>query len=96
MDTISSADASTVTNEDIVRMSAQIAALADPTGIAGTISAYTYSKCSALKLWSFIWLTFVNIVINVDWLVCLNIVNLIQATLQTAIFRLKGTFISFF
>jgi len=50
LDTISSADASTVTNEDIVRMSAQIAALADPSGIAGTISAYTYSKCSALKL----------------------------------------------
>jgi len=29
-------------------MAMMIAALADPTGVAGTISAYTYSKCSAI------------------------------------------------
>jgi hypothetical protein len=39
-----------MSEEDIVKMTADIAALADPTGIAGTVSAYTYSKCSKLKL----------------------------------------------
>jgi hypothetical protein len=31
-------------------MAAMIAALADPTGIAGTVAAYAYAKCSKLKL----------------------------------------------
>jgi len=45
---ILTADPNSVTAEDIVRISAQIAALADPTGIAGTVAAYTYAKCSKL------------------------------------------------
>ena len=44
------ADISTVTPEDIIRVSAQISALVDPTGASGVIAAYTYPKCSALKL----------------------------------------------
>jgi len=42
------ADPDTITAEDIVRISAAIAALVDPTGIAGTIAAYTYPKCSKI------------------------------------------------
>jgi hypothetical protein len=38
------------TDEDIVRLSATIASLADPTGVTGTVAAYTYPKCSALRL----------------------------------------------
>ncbi len=37
-----------VTEEDIARMAAQIAAIADPTGISDTVAAYTYPKCSKL------------------------------------------------
>lgn len=44
------ADSSAMTEEDIVKMAADIAALADPTGIAGTVSAYTYSKCSKIQV----------------------------------------------
>ncbi len=40
------ADPSTLTAEDIVRVSAQIAALADPSGISGVVSAYSYPKCT--------------------------------------------------
>lgn len=36
------------TAEDIARMSAQVASLIDPTGIAGVVGAYTYPKCSKL------------------------------------------------
>ncbi|MFK8015709.1 MAG: DM9 repeat-containing protein [Gammaproteobacteria bacterium] len=36
------------TEEDMVRLSAQIAALLDPTGVAGTVAAYTYPVCSKL------------------------------------------------
>lgn len=35
-----------VTEEDIARIAAQIAAIADPTGVADTVAAYTYPKCS--------------------------------------------------
>ncbi len=35
--------------EDIVRVSAQIAGLADPTGVADVVGAYAYSKCSKIK-----------------------------------------------
>jgi hypothetical protein len=37
---------STVTEEDIARMSAQIASLIDPSGVTATVAAYTYPKCS--------------------------------------------------
>jgi hypothetical protein len=36
-----------VTEEDLVRMSAQIAAIVDGSGVSATIAAYTYPKCSA-------------------------------------------------
>lgn len=35
-----------VTEADMVRISAQIAALVDPTGIASVIQAFSYPKCS--------------------------------------------------
>jgi hypothetical protein len=34
-----------VTEEDMVRLAAQIAAIVDPTGIADTVAAFTYPKC---------------------------------------------------
>lgn len=34
------------TEEDMVRAAAQIAAIADPTGVSSTVAAYTYPKCS--------------------------------------------------
>ena len=37
-----------ITEADIVRISASIAALADPTGIASTVEAYSHPKCSQL------------------------------------------------
>jgi hypothetical protein len=37
-----------ITDADIVRISAQIAALADPTGIASTVEAYSHPKCSEI------------------------------------------------
>jgi hypothetical protein len=39
-------DDDVVTEEDIIRISAEIAAIADPTGVAGAVAAYTYPKCS--------------------------------------------------
>ncbi len=42
------ADPTTVSVEDMIRVSAQIAALADPTGISDIVSAYTYPKCSQI------------------------------------------------
>lgn len=39
-----------VTAEDIVRVSAQIAGLIDPTGVADTVAAYTYPKCSKINV----------------------------------------------
>jgi hypothetical protein len=44
------ADPTTVTPEDIVRVSSQIASLVDPTGASDVVGAYTYSKCSKLKI----------------------------------------------
>ncbi|MET0284864.1 MAG: DM9 repeat-containing protein [Polyangiales bacterium] len=35
-----------ITEEDIARASAQLAAILDPSGVAATIAAYTYPKCS--------------------------------------------------
>jgi hypothetical protein len=35
-----------VTEEDMIRAAAQIAAIADPTGVSSTVAAYTYPKCS--------------------------------------------------
>ena len=42
MDTLANA----TTEEDMVRMAAQIAAILDPSGAAGVVAAYTYPKCS--------------------------------------------------
>ena len=36
------------TEEDMVRIAAQIAAILDPSGVASTVAAYTYPKCSKL------------------------------------------------
>ncbi|MFN0085462.1 MAG: hypothetical protein ACKVX9_08750 [Blastocatellia bacterium] len=38
--------ANATTEEDMIRMAAQIAAIMDPTGVAGTVAAFTYPKCS--------------------------------------------------
>lgn len=35
-----------VTEEDMIRLAAQIAAIMDPTGISDTVAAFTYPKCS--------------------------------------------------
>lgn len=35
-----------VTEEDMLRLAAQIASIMDPTGIADTVAAYSYAKCS--------------------------------------------------
>jgi hypothetical protein len=40
----------TVTPEDIVRVSAQIASLVDPSGVSDVVGAYTYPKCLNLKI----------------------------------------------
>ena len=42
------ASSETVTPEDIARLAAEIAAVADPTGVSATVAAYTYPVCSAL------------------------------------------------
>ena len=44
--TAETATADQVTPEDIARVAASIAALADPTGAAGVVASYTYPKCS--------------------------------------------------
>jgi hypothetical protein len=36
------------TEEDIARLAAMIASLADPSGVTGVVAAYTYPKCSKL------------------------------------------------
>jgi hypothetical protein len=43
------ANPDSVSDADIVRMTAEIAALVDPTGIAGVIGAYSYRKCSTIN-----------------------------------------------
>lgn len=42
MDTLANA----TTEEDMIRMAAQIAAILDPSGVAGVVASYTYPKCS--------------------------------------------------
>lgn len=42
-------DANTYTYADMVRMAALIAAAADPTGVAKTVVAYSFPKCSEIK-----------------------------------------------
>ena len=37
-----------ITEADIIRLSAQIAGLADPSGIAGVVAAYSHPLCSAV------------------------------------------------
>lgn len=39
-------DSDVVTEEDIIRISAEIVAIADPSGVADTVAAYTYPVCS--------------------------------------------------
>lgn len=34
--------------EDIIRLSAEILAILDPTGVSGVIAAYTYPLCSKI------------------------------------------------
>ena len=43
-------DDEVVTEEDIIRIAAEIAAIADPTGVASTVAAYTYPVCSKYGL----------------------------------------------
>lgn len=45
-DDLLTADAEDVSEEDIARVSAEIAALVDPTGVAGVAASYTYAVCS--------------------------------------------------
>jgi hypothetical protein len=47
LDAVELMDEEVVTEADILRISAQIAAIADPTGVADTVAAYSYPKCSA-------------------------------------------------
>lgn len=42
------ANSNDVTPEDMVRVSAQIAALVDPSGASDIVGAYTYPKCSKI------------------------------------------------
>ncbi len=37
-----------MTEADIVRLTAEIASIADPTGIASTVAAYSHPKCSQI------------------------------------------------
>jgi len=46
VDIVEMKDDDNITEEDIVRISAEIAAIADPTGVAGAVAAYTYPTCS--------------------------------------------------
>jgi hypothetical protein len=45
---VASEDYSNYTEEDYARLAASVAALADPTGIAGVIENYTHPKCSKI------------------------------------------------
>lgn len=50
---VATSDYSNFTEADYVRLAAQIAGLADPTGIAGTIENFSHPKCSQIfKKWS--------------------------------------------
>jgi hypothetical protein len=44
------ADPNSITPEDMVRVSSQIAALADPTGVSDVVSAYSYPICSKITV----------------------------------------------
>lgn len=45
---VNSSDPSKMTAADIIRLTAEIAAIADPTGIASTVAAYSHPKCSQI------------------------------------------------
>lgn len=47
--TILGMNAATATPEDIARVSAEIAAILDPTGVASTVAAYTYPTCNKVQ-----------------------------------------------
>lgn len=46
---VADVDTNTMTEADYVRLAAQIAALADPTGIAGVVESYSHPKCSQIS-----------------------------------------------
>ncbi len=48
--TMNASKADDLSEEDIVRTTAQIAALVDPSGVASVVAAYTYPKCSEIRL----------------------------------------------
>lgn len=43
------ANPDSVSEADIVRMTAEFAALVDPTGVAGVVATYSYRKCSTIN-----------------------------------------------
>ena len=45
---LDSSDPGKMTEADIVRLTAEIASIADPTGIASTVAAYSHPKCSQI------------------------------------------------
>lgn len=47
-DQVAHANPSKMTAADIIRLTAEIAAIADPTGIASTVAAYSHPKCSQI------------------------------------------------
>lgn len=47
-DKVASEDYSNYTPEDYARLAASVAALADPTGIAGVVENFTHAKCSTI------------------------------------------------
>ena len=49
MQSVLSSNPNDLSPEDIVRVSAELAALADPTGVAGVVAAYSYPKCSKIR-----------------------------------------------
>lgn len=49
LDTMLAANPDKLTDADILRMSAELAALVDPTGVSGVIASFSYPKCSAIQ-----------------------------------------------
>ena len=50
IDALNSVVDNNVTDADIVRITAQVAALADPTGVASIITSYSYPLCSKITV----------------------------------------------
>ena len=45
---VAESDPNKMTEADIIRLTAEIAAIVDPTGIASTVGAYSHPKCSQI------------------------------------------------